>query len=204
MKNIFLAAATLFAGSFLFSCNNETDTTDSITTTTTDSTSMDADPLPTTDAETQPVTNAIPLNRTDSAFVMAVAMGGMMEVEAGKIAEQNAVSKRVKNFGAMLAKDHAHANAELKSLAAAKGLMLPDSLSGTMRSHVEAMRKMTGKALDNHYIKMMQDDHKKDISQFTKAANSATDADLRNWASKILPILQIHKDSVDAIAKDRR
>ncbi len=203
MKNIFFAAAAFFAGSFLWSCNNETATTDSITTTTTDSIKMDADPL-TTNPDTQPATNAIPLNSSDSTFVMKAAMGGMMEVEAGKIAEQNALGKRVKDFGSMMVKDHGRANAELKSLAAAKGLMLPDSLSGTMRSHVEAMRKMTGKALDNHYIKMMQDDHRKDISEFTKAANSATDADLRNWAAKILPTLQMHKDSVDAIAKSRQ
>lgn len=192
------------ATSFLSSCNNETETTDSITTTTTDSINIEADPLTTSDAETPSATNAIPLNGTDSTFVMKVAMGGMMEVEAGKIAEQNAESKKVKDLGAMLAKDHARANAELKSLAAAKGLMLPDSLSGSMRLHVEAMRKMTGKALDNHYLKMMQDDHRKDISQFTKAANSATDADLRNWAAKILPVLQMHKDTVDAIAKSRQ
>jgi putative membrane protein len=145
--------------------------------------------------------SATPLKGKDSTFVMDAAMSGMMEVEAGRLVEQNGANDRIKQFGAMMVRDHTTANNELKSLASAKGMMLPDSLSGKMRSHVEAMRKMNGKALDRHYINMMQTAHKMDISKFESASNTATDADLKGWAGKQLPVLRMHKDSADAIAK---
>ncbi len=61
------------------------------------------------------------------------------------------------------------------------------------------MRKMQGKAFDSHYMKMMTDDHIKVVSKFQNASDNATDADLKGWASKQLPILKTHLDSAKAI-----
>src|SRR5437868_6013679 len=43
-------------------------------------------------------------------FMNKAAMGGMAEVEMGKLAQQNASSPRVKNFGDMMVRDHSSAN----------------------------------------------------------------------------------------------
>jgi putative membrane protein len=48
---------------------------------------------------------------------------------------------------------------------------------------------------------MMKEDHNKDISKFEKEASGGQDADIKNWASKTLPTLKVHKDSIDAISK---
>jgi putative membrane protein len=60
---------------------------------------------------------------------------------------------------------------------------------------------MTGKSFDTHYISMMKDDHAKAISKFEKEAKNGKDADVKNWATKTLPVLKAHKDSIDAISK---
>ena len=52
-----------------------------------------------------------------SNFAVKAANGGMMEVELGKIAQDNASSPRVKAFGAMMVKDHSEANSNLKGIA---------------------------------------------------------------------------------------
>jgi putative membrane protein len=135
---------------------------------------------------------------------MDAAMSGMMEVEAGRLAEQNATNPRIKEFGTMMVRDHTTANNELKSLASAKGMMLPDTLSGKMRAHVEAMRKMTGKNFDQHYITMMRTAHTTDISKFERTSNSGTDTDLKAWAAKQLPVLRMHKDSSNAISNMKK
>lgn len=207
MKKNASSLATLLFAAVLWSCG---DNKSSESTTTESSTTMTG----TTGGDTAGLTNngtgatgtgsnisSTPLRGQDSTFVMDAAMSGMMEVEAGRHIEQNGANERVKQFGAMMVRDHTTANNELKSLASAKGMMLPDTLSGKMRSHVEAMRKMNGKALDRHYINMMQTAHKTDISKFEKASTGATDADLKGWAGKQLPILRMHKDSADAVAK---
>jgi predicted outer membrane protein len=49
----------------------------------------------------------------DSSFFKNAAEGGMAQVDAGKLAQQKGSSPAVKEFGAMMVKDHSAANAKL-------------------------------------------------------------------------------------------
>jgi len=200
MKRIYLLASSITA-LLAISCNNEAnDEATTTTTATSDSVTTGAsDTLGTT--STTYGTTAMPLNREDSLFLSEAASGGMMEVEAGNLAQQNGRNQRVKDFGAMMARDHGQANNELKSLAASRNMALPDSMMKKHRDHIEAMRKLTGSAFDKHYMNMMVNDHKEDISKFEKASTGAQDADLKTWAGKTLPVLKMHRDSAQAINK---
>lgn len=150
-------------------------------------------------------TSTTPLEGMDKTFVLKAASGGMMEVEAGKIAQENAASQRVKDYGAMMVKDHGMANEELKAMVSAKGMMIPeDSLMAKHKGHLDEMRKMKGAAFDKHYMNMMLKDHNKDIADFEKASTGAMDADVKSFATKNLPVLRMHKDSVQAISGGKK
>ncbi|MGZ3952733.1 MAG: DUF4142 domain-containing protein, partial [Flavisolibacter sp.] len=116
MKKKFLSFAICLSAAAIWSCNNSgesTATTDSTThASSTDTTGNMATTPSTTTA--QPANNT-PLGKADSSFVMAAAVGGLMEVEAGKVAQDNAQNQRVKDFGGMMVADHSKANDELKS-----------------------------------------------------------------------------------------
>ena len=206
-NNLTFAGLILLAG--ITACNDSgTDTTATTTTnTTTDSstnTTSNTATSPSTDNgtgnpnQTSPRT---PLSAQDSTFVMKAAMGGMMEVEAGNVAQQNGANDRVKGFATMMVNDHSKANSELMALTGGRGVTIPTTLPADMQKHMDEMRKMKGKAFDNHYMSMMVDDHKKDITLFEKQSTGGTDAELKAWAAKTLPVLQMHRDSATAINK---
>jgi len=205
-KNYATLAACLLAAAIWSCSNNNThgaensDDTANNTAMGTDTTNMNN--TATANNNTSNYTST-PLGKEDSMFVMEAAAANMMEVQTGNIAQQNAMSQRVKDFGAMMVQDHSQANNELKNLASAKGMSLPDSLPADKQKHVDAMKKMNGKTFDSHYVSMMLDDHKKDVKKFEDESKTANDADLRNWASKTLPVLQKHLDSIQAISKAR-
>jgi putative membrane protein len=140
-----------------------------------------------------------PVDKESSDFAIEAANGGMMEVQAGKLAQEKATSQRVKDFAAMMVRDHSKAGDELKGLAQSKNIALPDSISGDARDHIEKMSKMSTKDFDKHYIDMMVDDHNEDVDKFDKAANNLTDPDLKTWAANTLPTLRAHQDSAKAI-----
>jgi putative membrane protein len=194
MKRFYLPFASLLLAGFLVSCGNNSETT-----VTSDSTTVTSTPQ-TSDTTAMTTANTTPLSKEDSSFVLEAATGGMMEVEAGNIAQQNAQDPRVKNFGSMMVTDHSAANNELKSLVSGR-VMIPDSLPADKRKHLESMRKMNGKAFDNHYKSMMLTDHKEDVDKFKKAATSVQDPGLKDWVNKTLPVLQKHLDSIQAINK---
>lgn len=140
-----------------------------------------------------------PVDKASSDFAVEAANGGLMEVELGKIAQEKGTSQRVKDFGAMMVRDHGKANDELKALATSKNITLPDSVGAEHRDHIMDMSKKTGKDFDKAYIDMMVSDHKEDIDKFQKASTDLTDPDLKTFASSTLPTLKAHQDSAKAI-----
>jgi putative membrane protein len=201
MKKNSLPLAAILSAALLCACNNNSDTTSSSDTTVTmDSSTMSS----TTPADTSSMSsaNAAPLEKMDRDFVMKAASGGMMEVELGNIAQQNAASQRVKDFGAMMVRDHSNANNELTSFASRRNLMLnTDSLMALHKSHINNLKNKTGASFDKAYMNMMVNDHKKDVSEFEKASKMCKDQECLAWAGKTLPTLQMHLDSAQAINK---
>ncbi len=128
----------------------------------------------------------------DKKFVMEAAMGGMAEVEMGRLATEKASSSDVKSFGQRMVDDHTKANDELKALANQKGIMVPAELSPKDKAMKDQLSKLSGDAFDRAYMKMMVKDHTKDVADFQKASSKGMDADVKGFASKTLPTLQEH------------
>ena len=135
----------------------------------------------------------------DQEFMVEAASGGLMEVEAGKLAAQNAASPKVKEFGQMMVTDHTQANEELKALAAKKNVTLPATPGEDHQKHLDDMKNMKGADFDKHYVSMMVNDHEEDVNKFEKRAENAKDAELKAFAAKTLPVLKKHLAAIKAI-----
>jgi putative membrane protein len=135
----------------------------------------------------------------DEEFAKDAASGGLKEVELGKLAQQHAQSQRVKNFAAMMVKDHSKANQELKTIASGKNIMLPEAMENSDNKVVNDLQNEKGADFDRKYIKEMVDDHEKDVDEFKKQAENGTDPELKAFATKVLPVLLAHQDSAKSI-----
>lgn len=195
MKKQLFSFGVLFSSVMLFSCNNDGTSSDGTDTSTTGTTTTTMDTG--TNASTMGGANNV--GETDRTFMMEAASGGMMEVEAGRLAQQSATHSRVKSFGNMMVQDHTNANNELKALASTKNVMLPDSMMAKHREHIDMLKAKTGKEFDRAYMGMMVTDHNEDVNKFQVASNNAADADLKAFATKTLPVLRGHLDSAKAI-----
>ena len=139
------------------------------------------------------------LDEAGATFLRKAAVGGIMEIEAAKIAQKNAKSMEVKDFAAKMLEDHTKANAELKSFAVAKKVITPDALPAEDQIHIDEMKKMTGTAFDKHYIDMMVTDHDKTVALFKEGAENRN-AELKAWATKTLAIIEQHDEMAKKIA----
>jgi putative membrane protein len=124
-------------------------------------------------------------------FLEQAAVGGMVEVEMGKIGQQKATMQGIKQFAAVIEKDHTQANAELKTLAASKGFELPAELPASKKEHLADLNNSKGKDFDNYYVNMMVEDHITDIALF-EGATKSPDTAVAAFASKVLLVLQKH------------
>jgi len=143
--------------------------------------------------------NANKMTSQDRNFIMDAAMGGMEEVELGRVAAQKGMSAAVKQFGQRMVDDHSQANSELMSLASSKGITLPTELDQKHRAEVTKFSAMSGAEFDREYTKLMVSDHRKDVSEFEKESTRGTDPDLKAFATKTLPTLQEHLKMAEAL-----
>jgi putative membrane protein len=129
----------------------------------------------------------------DVTFMHKAVSGGATEVELGKLAQaKSGAAAQTKSFGTMMVQDHTKAANELKDLAAAKGVPLPDAPDTKQRAQIDAIGKLDGKAFDAAFKKQMVADHQSTVADFQKASKSARDNDVKAWAQKTLPTLQEH------------
>jgi putative membrane protein len=136
----------------------------------------------------------------DASFYKKAAEGGIAEVQMGRLAHDKSSTQSVKDFGAMMMKDHSAANDKLKAIADGKGIKLPASPSVVQRASKTKLEVLTGNTFDKSYIKGMIEDHQEDIKEFQKEAGSGQDPDAKAFAASTLPILKAHLKKIQEIA----
>jgi len=141
-----------------------------------------------------------PASQEDAQWAIEVANAGMTEVELSKLAQTKAMNPRLKSFADMMVTDHTAASDKLKQLAGTKSIALPGTLSDDSKKKLEDLNKKSGKDFDKAYMNDMLDGHKNAVEKFQKGSADLQDADLKNFASTTLPTLQMHQDSIKAIA----
>ena len=117
----------------------------------------------------------------------------MAEVELGRLAAQKGHSPDVKRFGERMVTDHSKANDELKQLAVRKGITLPAEPTAQQKQEKERLSKLSGVQFDRENMKLMVEDHDKDVKAFQDETHGAADPDIKSFAAKTLPTLQEHQ-----------
>jgi len=138
----------------------------------------------------------------DASFYKKAAEGGIFEVEAGSQAQQKGSSQPVKDFGAMMVKDHTAANDKLASIAASKNITLPTSASVGQMAVKTKLDVLSGDTYDKSYILGQIKAHKETAVLFNKEIASGQDADAKAFATATLPTVKQHLKTARKIAAD--
>jgi putative membrane protein len=128
----------------------------------------------------------------DAKFAKEAAGGGMAEVKLGQLAQEKGSSDFVKQFGKKMVEDHSKINDDLKAVAAKDNITLPSDLPPKQQALYDRLSKLSGEAFDKAYIAAMTRDHKMDIAEFKKEASAGKNPDLKEFASKTLPVIEGH------------
>jgi putative membrane protein len=125
-------------------------------------------------------------------FIRDAAQDDMAEVQLGQLAQQKGHSEAVKQLGQKLVTDHSNNQEQLKDLAKSANVTWPASVNAKQKQLKQKLQGLNGEAFDRAYANAMVKDHKKAIAEFQTAANQSSDADVRAFAQKTLPVLQQH------------
>jgi putative membrane protein len=138
----------------------------------------------------------------DQQFMTTAAHGGHLEVTAGNLAAAKATNGDVKKFGRQMVQDHGKASEELKRIAQAKGVTLPEEPDAKQKDLLKKLEAAQGPDFDRLYItEAGVKDHEADVVLFTDQATNGTDADVKAFAAKTLPMIKEHYQMAQDLAK---
>jgi putative membrane protein len=132
------------------------------------------------------------VKKSDKAFITNAYQAGLAEIKMGELAQGKTANADVKTFAAQMVTDHTKANEELKGLADSKKVEVPADPSLVAQAKMKLADAKSGTDFDKAYAGDMVADHKKVVAAFEKASTSATDPDVKAFATKTLPTLQGH------------
>ena len=140
------------------------------------------------------------VSSSDKDFMGKAVQGGLAEVQLGGIAVQKAQNEEVKAFGQKMITDHSRANSELRTIITQKGVNIPSTTTVEQAESMNKLSKLSGAAFDKEYVRMMVEDHEKDVAEFQKEANTGTDIDTKEFAADTLPKLKMHLEMIKSIS----
>ncbi len=151
-----------------------------------------------------PLAHAADASAGDKAFVQKAAVGGMFEVESGKVAQEKGASQDVKDFGSKMVEDHGKANDELKGIASSKGIEIPTALDSKHQKMLDTLNGLSGEAFDKEYLKDMTAGHKATDTLMSKEASSGQDSDLKTFAGKTDQTVKMHISMLNDIKAKKK
>jgi putative membrane protein len=137
------------------------------------------------------------LSSGDRDFMRQAAYSNLAEVDAGTLASDKGTATRA--FGHMMMMEHQAAHNELMSLAGKQSVDLPQGPDSAHIALKNQLSLMPSALFDSAYIHSQVQDHEAAVSLFRKEINEGKNEDVKEYANKYLPKIQMHLQMADSI-----
>lgn len=149
-----------------------------------------------TTEQTQPAAQTV----SDADFAQRVANSDAFEIQSSELAAQRAQRQEVKDFAAMMVRDHTQTTQELSALAPQVNLTPPTpQLDAQKQGQVDSLRSQSGEAFDDAYLDAQVAAHEEAVRLFESYIAGAQPGPLRDWANTTLPKLRTHLQQVQQL-----
>ena len=143
-----------------------------------------------------------PADKASQKFIKAAIEGDIAEIDVGKLAQEKGQSEAVKQFGAMLVKDHGAHKAKAEEVASQLGVTPPTGSTFGEKATYAKLKLLSGDTFDRSFAKTMVKDHQEDIKEFQKEA-SKNDA-AGQLAKETLPTLRKHLQAAQQLTAQKQ
>lgn len=139
------------------------------------------------------------LSHDDKNFLSAAADAGLAQLELAKLALEKSSRPDIKMFAHQAMTDRQKANEDLRQLAEQKKVPFPSDLTSRDKAEKARLELLSGDQFDDAYITAAIDHGTRDMQTYRKESKGGMDSDVRQFASKNLPIVREHLAMIKAI-----
>jgi putative membrane protein len=143
-------------------------------------------------------TSTTALAAPPAVFLHKAIGGNFSEVTLGRMIQARGGTAQVRQFGAMLVRDHSKGLAQAQAIASRMHLRIPATLTPEARSEQRRLQHLRGRAFDLEVKRYMINDHRKDIAEFKEQARTG-DRATAGYAAATVPVMQRHLSMAQSI-----
>ena len=128
-------------------------------------------------------------------FVNKTAAANQFEIDASKLAVDQAKKKEVKELAEALVSDHTAAAEKLKAAVRADGKLAPpqgNRLDARHAATFDQLKASFGDAFDRAYLEAMLTSHKEAFDRYKGYAADGDNANLRKFAEEVASVVEQH------------
>ncbi len=118
----------------------------------------------------------------DLEFLQEAATSSRWMVELGNIAQKQAASREVRNYGTLMDSGHGRILEEIRNLTNDKRLFLVDQMDYPRQNTINVLSREYGAAFDRYYISVMIDENRRDAELYRLEAERGSDPQIRQFA----------------------
>jgi len=132
------------------------------------------------------------LSGMDQNFVRHAAIVNMFEIQTSELAANRSSNPFILEYAKEMAHEHSFAQEDLKMVATAKGVSLPQELPAKMQKTIAKLSNLKGAAFDNAYQKIQRAGHEQTATKFKGQIFAGRDEDVQSFTVKTLPAVELH------------
>jgi len=143
------------------------------------------------------------VSASDVDFVSSAASAGALEVEASRVALEKTKTPTVRAFAQKVVDERAKIGTELRALTVAKSVGNLGAMSPKDGDQLRRLKELQGREFDREYVAQIGvAAHQDAVGAFQKAADSASDNQVKTFAQAKLPVLRDHLKDAQQLAKE--
>jgi putative membrane protein len=141
------------------------------------------------------------VNEQDRTFAVQASMSNRAEIELGNLALTKASNDSVKYYAQLMITEHTQAQDELKAVADDMDLNvdLEQALGAEFTAVQQALTGLDATAFDSVYMRSQVLSHQMTIANFQTEAATGGSENVKAYANKYLPHIQMHLDMANRI-----
>ena len=150
-------------------------------------------------ALTNGLASAATLDHADAEFLEQAARSDHGEIEGCQLALKQGTRAEVKALAQQILTEHQQTARDLATLAASKGVKLPEEPTLTQATKLKAL-SLAQREFDVKFVKSVGvDAYAEEERLYFKASTEARDAEVRAFAARILPIVERRLDAAQKL-----
>lgn len=141
-------------------------------------------------------------NDKDKDFYETASQGSKAEIALAHLALQKSLNHDVRLFAQKMIHDHTKLIENMKPIAKKLGASSPEDLSLEAHAEVQKLQSLSGNEFSREYLRMMVEDHHKDLRDFQAGENETTDPVVKRNVHLAGAVIEQHVKIIDQLAKN--